>query len=37
MVASLERTDEKARYELAGPEVLTYDEIARTVARADGA
>jgi NADH dehydrogenase len=36
VVASLERTDEKARYELAGPQILTYDEIARTVARGTG-
>ena len=36
VVASLERADEKARYELAGPQVLTYDEIARTVARGTG-
>jgi len=36
VVASLERSDDKARFELAGPQVLTYDEIARTVARATG-
>ena len=36
VVSSLERADEKARYELAGPQVLSYDEIARTVARATG-
>jgi uncharacterized protein YbjT (DUF2867 family) len=31
-----ERDERRARYELAGPEVLTYDEIALTVARAAG-
>jgi uncharacterized protein YbjT (DUF2867 family) len=36
VVGSLERADDKARYELAGPQVLSYDEIARTVARATG-
>jgi uncharacterized protein YbjT (DUF2867 family) len=36
VVSSLERPDEKVRYELAGPQVLSYDEIARTVARATG-
>jgi uncharacterized protein YbjT (DUF2867 family) len=36
VLASLERTHEKARYELAGPQILTYDEIARTVARGTG-
>jgi uncharacterized protein YbjT (DUF2867 family) len=36
VIGSLERADEKARYELAGPQVLSYDEIARTVARATG-
>jgi NADH dehydrogenase len=36
VVSSLERPDEKARFELAGPQVLSYDEIARTVARATG-
>jgi NADH dehydrogenase len=36
VVSSLERHDEKARFELAGPQVLSYDEIARTVARATG-
>ncbi len=36
VVTSLERKAEKARYELAGPQVLTYDEIALAVARASG-
>jgi uncharacterized protein YbjT (DUF2867 family) len=36
VVSSLDRTDEKARYELAGPQVLTYDQIAQTAARATG-
>jgi NADH dehydrogenase len=36
VMADLERDPDGARYELAGPEVLTYDEIARTVARAAG-
>jgi uncharacterized protein YbjT (DUF2867 family) len=36
VLASLERRDVGARYELAGPEVLTYDEIALAVARAAG-
>ncbi|MGH2925166.1 MAG: NAD(P)H-binding protein [Solirubrobacterales bacterium] len=36
VVASLERGSEKARYELAGPEVLTYGQIARLVARSTG-
>ena len=36
VVSSLERDRDKARYELAGPQVLTYDEIARAVARATG-
>jgi NADH dehydrogenase len=36
VVTSLERDAAKARYELAGPQVLTYDEIARVVARASG-
>jgi NADH dehydrogenase len=35
-VISALRGQEHARYELAGPEVLTYDEIALTVARAAG-
>jgi uncharacterized protein YbjT (DUF2867 family) len=35
VMASLER-DEAGRFELAGPEVLTYDEIARAVARSSG-
>ena len=36
VVAALGQDDAKARYELAGPELLTYDEIALTVARAAG-
>jgi uncharacterized protein YbjT (DUF2867 family) len=32
VLASLGRDSESARYELAGPEILTYDQIARTVA-----
>jgi NADH dehydrogenase len=37
VLASLERDREAtARYELAGPQVLSYDEIARAVARATG-
>ncbi|MGH2965367.1 MAG: NAD(P)H-binding protein [Solirubrobacterales bacterium] len=36
VVASLERDSGSARYELAGPELLTYDEIARIVAREAG-
>lgn len=36
VVASLERGDGSARYELAGPEILTYDQIALAVARATG-
>jgi NADH dehydrogenase len=36
VLASLEREDDHARYELAGPETLTYDEIALAVARAAG-
>jgi uncharacterized protein YbjT (DUF2867 family) len=36
VVTSLERGTEKSRYELAGPQVLSYDEIARAVARAAG-
>ena len=36
VVASLEGAGEGARYELAGPEILTYDQIARTVAREAG-
>jgi NADH dehydrogenase len=36
VMAALERKDESARYELAGPEVLTYDQIARTVAETAG-
>jgi uncharacterized protein YbjT (DUF2867 family) len=36
VIAALERDEPRARYELGGPEVLTYDEIALTVARAAG-
>jgi len=36
VMASLERKGDKARYELAGPQVLSYDEIAGAVARASG-
>ncbi len=36
VVSSLERDDRKARFELAGPQVLTYDGVARAVARATG-
>jgi NADH dehydrogenase len=36
VVAALERDEGKGRYELAGPEVVTYDEIARSVAAAAG-
>jgi NADH dehydrogenase len=36
VVAALDGSEHKTRYELAGPEVLTYDEIALTVARAAG-
>jgi uncharacterized protein YbjT (DUF2867 family) len=36
VIASLERGGENARYELAGPQTLTYDEIARGIARATG-
>ena len=36
MISALERDEEHARYELVGPEVLTYDEIALAVARAAG-
>jgi len=32
VLASLGRDSESARYELAGPQILTYDQIARTVA-----
>jgi len=36
-VAALERDDSaSARYELAGPETLTYDQMARTIARSSG-
>jgi NADH dehydrogenase len=36
VLAALDRGNYGARYELAGPEVLTYDQIARTVARESG-
>jgi NADH dehydrogenase len=36
VVASLEREGKRSRFELAGPELLTYDEIALTVAREAG-
>jgi uncharacterized protein YbjT (DUF2867 family) len=36
VVSSLERDTRSARYELAGPQVLSYDEIALAVARAAG-
>ena len=36
VIAALERGASDARYELAGPETLTYNEIARAVARAAG-
>jgi uncharacterized protein YbjT (DUF2867 family) len=36
VLASLDEAGDRARYELAGPEVLTYDQIARTVARESG-
>jgi NADH dehydrogenase len=36
VLAALDRGAEDARFELAGPEVLTYDEIALAVARAAG-
>jgi uncharacterized protein YbjT (DUF2867 family) len=36
VIAGLGRDGPDARYELAGPETLSYDEIARTVARAAG-
>jgi len=36
VISALERDTSRTRYELAGPEVLTYDEIALTVARAAG-
>jgi NADH dehydrogenase len=36
VMASLEREEHHARYELAGPELLTYDEIALAAARAAG-
>jgi NADH dehydrogenase len=36
VIASLDRGSGSSRYELAGPELLTYDEIALTVAREAG-
>jgi uncharacterized protein YbjT (DUF2867 family) len=36
VIAALQRGSSNARYELAGPEALTYNEIARTVASAAG-
>jgi uncharacterized protein YbjT (DUF2867 family) len=36
VVAALEAADGSTRHELAGPETLTYDEIARVIARASG-
>jgi uncharacterized protein YbjT (DUF2867 family) len=36
VMASLERDEGKARYELTGPQTLDYDEIALAVARATG-
>jgi len=36
VISALGRDDHRERYELAGPEVLTYDEVARTVARVAG-
>jgi NADH dehydrogenase len=36
VLASLARDSDSARYELAGPQILTYDQIARTVAREAG-
>jgi uncharacterized protein YbjT (DUF2867 family) len=36
VISALERDQPRARYELAGPEILTYDEIALAVARAAG-
>jgi NADH dehydrogenase len=36
VMSSLERKAEKARYELAGPQVMTYDDIARAIAAASG-
>jgi NADH dehydrogenase len=36
VMAALERGAENARYELAGPEILSYDEIARQVGRGAG-
>jgi uncharacterized protein YbjT (DUF2867 family) len=36
VLAALDTIAEGARYELAGPEILTYDQIARTVAREAG-
>ena len=36
VISALDRHDPHARYELGGPEVLSYDEIALTIARAAG-
>jgi uncharacterized protein YbjT (DUF2867 family) len=36
VISALDRHEPHARYELGGPEVLSYDEIALTVARAAG-
>jgi NADH dehydrogenase len=36
VVADLDRGDGSRRHELAGPEVLSYDDIARLIARASG-
>ena len=36
VLADLETTDGSRRFELAGPETLTYDQIARLIARASG-
>jgi NADH dehydrogenase len=36
VISALEQDEPQARYELGGPEVLTYDEIALTIARAAG-
>jgi uncharacterized protein YbjT (DUF2867 family) len=36
VISALERDQPRARYELAGPDVLTYNDIALTVARAAG-
>jgi NADH dehydrogenase len=36
VIAGLERNDAKARYELAGPETLTYEQMGRLIARSIG-